>query len=288
MDYMKEIQFIKMHGLGNSYVYIDRHKNKLDEKQLPALARQLSQSSVGIGSDGLILIEPSSTAVVKMRIFNKDGSEAKNCGNGLRCVAKYAFEQGYALSYKMAIETLSGNVEALIEHHTLLEALVTVNMGPPRLARNAIPMKGLEIPKIVAEPFEILDHKLLLTAVSMGNPHAVFFVSEKNTSLHILLGSAIEQDRRFPYGVNVEFVFVESPTSLHCRVWERGSGVTQACGTGACAVLVAAVINGFSNKDEWVKVHLDGGTLDIKWVSDTNRVWMTGPATTVAKGTILI
>lgn len=280
---MKEIPFIKMHGLGNSYIYIDTHKCPLPENQLSRLAIEISKSSTGIGSDGLILIQPSNVANLKMRIFNKDGSEGKNCGNGLRCVAKYAYEKGLVSSETMKIETLSGIVQADIIQYQGIKAMVSVNMGKPQLNRYAIPMNGVSAEKIVSESFQINGHKLEVTAISMGNPHAVFFVPNHSHSQHAALGPLIEKDVRFPEGVNVEFVYVESETSLHCRVWERGSGITQSCGTGACAVAVASILNGFSKMDDLISVHLEGGTLLIKWQKN-GEIMMTGPAVTVASG----
>lgn len=280
------LSFTKMHGLGNSYIYIDARQHKIPSEQLPELAIKVSDPGVGIGSDGLIIIEPSGRATVKMRMFNKDGSEGKRCGNGLRCVAKYAFENGYCHGKEMTIETASGIVEATIHEYHGPNALVSINMGPPQLSRNAIPMQGSECDLVVAEPFQIKEHLLALTAVSMGNPHAVFFVKEKNHTLHHSLGPVIELDERFPERVNVEFVFVESPHSLHCSVWERGSGLTQACGTGACASAAAAILNGFCKKEEEIAVHLAGGTLSICWNANNNLI-MKGFATTVASGTLL-
>lgn len=281
---MKTISFIKMHGLGNSYVYIDRFKNPLDEEELSQLAIAVSLPSTGIGSDGLITIEPSSKASVKMRIFNKDGSEAKNCGNGLRCVAKYVYEQKIAPK-TMTIETKSEIVEATIIDHSYQSAIVSVNMGPPKLERQLIPMSGSLKERVINEAFQIQDQTLFVTAVSMGNPHAIFFVPSIKDSLHTSLGGIIEKDSRFPEGVNVEFVAVESPHKLHCRVWERGSGITQACGTGACAVAVAAILNQFAHKETPISVHLEGGALHILW-NEEGDVWMTGPAATIATGNL--
>lgn len=282
---MSEITFTKMHGLGNCYIYIDAFRHPLKEKQLPILAQKMSNVNTGIGSDGLIVIGPSSVAAIKMRIFNKDGSEAKNCGNGLRCVAKYAYENKLVPSKKMTIETLGGVVEATVTHQDGLDTFVTVNMGKPRLSRQEVPMKGIEAAHIVAEPFEIQGKSLSLTAVSMGNPHAVFFVPAISQSQHITLGRHIEKDPRFPEGVNVEFVSVASPTSIHCRVWERGSGVTSACGTGACAVAVASILNGHSSKGDEISIHLEGGDLKIVW-DHSGDVLMTGPATHITTGTV--
>lgn len=280
---MQKIPFVKMHGLGNNYIYIDGWAHPLDEEKLSKLAISVSNVYTGIGSDGLIYMAPSAKAAVKMRIFNKDGSEARNCGNGLRCVAKYVYEQKRVLSNPLKIETLSGVVEALIVEHHEGETMVSVNMGQPILSRHLIPMQGLQKESVVDEPFDIEGQRLLLTAVSMGNPHAVFFVPALTDDFHVRLGPKIEKDRRFPEGVNVEFVAMESPTSLHCRVWERGSGVTQACGTGACAVAVASILKGLSPRGKEIVVHLEGGDLTINW-SLQGDLYMIGSATTIANG----
>lgn len=273
-----------MHGLGNCYIYIDAFKHQLDDKHFPQLAKQLSNVNTGIGSDGLIVIGPSSKASLKMRIFNKDGSEGKNCGNGLRCVAKYAFEEGLIASKSMTIETLGGIVDATITHQEGSDTFVKINMGEPKLRRKDIPMQGQPNEEVIREPFEISGRGLSLTAVSMGNPHAVFFVPTIAQSLHKTLGKKIEKDPRFPDGINVEFVSVVSPTLIHCRVWERGSGITAACGTGACAVTVASILNGLSKRDEEITIRLEGGDLKINWTKNGD-VLMTGPATNIATGT---
>lgn len=284
---MSQIAFTKMHGLGNCYVYIDGWKHQLSDHQLISLAQSVSNISTGIGSDGLILMGPSAKATVRMRIFNKDGSEGKNCGNGLRCVAKYAFEQKWTDSSTLTIETGGGIVKATISHYTPHEASVGVDMGPPILERGSIPMLGTPKATVVNEPFKIAGHTLALTAVSMGNPHAVFFVPNISQSLHDSLGPIIEKDARFPEKVNVEFISMESPRSIQFRVWERGSGITQACGTGACAAVVAAILNGYSKRDEEIVVHLQGGDLSIRWASN-NHIYMTGPATTIATGFLML
>jgi diaminopimelate epimerase len=280
---MKMIPFIKMHGLGNNYIYLDGFSNPYNEDKLSELAIAISNVNTGIGSDGLIYIAPSHVAALKMRIFNKDGSEGRNCGNGLRCVAKYAYEHKLVKTTVMTIETLSGIVEASIVEEGVKNTLVSVNMGKPHLARHSIPMLGAQIDQVIDEPFEVLGQKLLLTAVSMGNPHAIFFVQTLEDDPHRALGPAIEKDSRFPEKVNVEFVVIESPTSLYCRVWERGSGVTQACGTGACAVAVASILKGCSPRGKDIVVHLEGGDLVINW-SISGDLYMTGPATTIANG----
>ncbi|PWU68138.1 diaminopimelate epimerase [Gracilibacillus dipsosauri] len=278
-----EIPFTKMHGLGNSYIYLNLYQFSIKEEELPDLAKVIADKNIGIGSDGLILIHPSNKADVGMRIFNKDGSEGKNCGNGLRCVAKYAYENRLVESKNFAIETKAGNVQA--EVHGDRESIkeITVDMGQPILQRSKIPMIGKDKEKVVAEAFSIDHTRLEVTAVSMGNPHAVFFVDKIEEAPLTTLGPIIEQDQRFPEGINVEFVERVNEKELHFRVWERGSGITQACGTGACAAVVAAVLNNQLEKEKEITVHLAGGDLFITWAMD-GRVWMRGEAKTTVEG----
>ncbi|KJE28659.1 diaminopimelate epimerase [Geobacillus kaustophilus] len=280
---MRSFSFTKMHGLGNSYIYVDLFRETLPEEELPAIARSVADVHTGIGSDGLILICPSEKAPVKMRIFNSDGSEGKNCGNGLRCVAKYAYEHGIVRERSFLIETLSGLVEACVAVEGGEVASVTVDMGEPRLSRSAIPMAGPQTDRVVAEPFAIGGAEYEITALSTGNPHVIFYVDDINKAPVTTLGPLVEKDPRFPEGVNVEFVEVVNERELHFRVWERGSGVTQACGTGACAAVVASVLNGKTARGEETVVHLAGGDLMIVWGHD-GRVLMTGPAETVCTG----
>lgn len=283
-----EIPFTKLHGLGNNYIYVDCFKTKLDEESLSDLAIEVSDTNFGIGSDGLILLLPSEVADVKMRVFNKDGSEAKNCGNGLRCIAKLAYDKGYVTQKEFSIETLAGIVHAEVNlgsTHTVEE--VTVNMGEPILERSQIPMvtkEGNENDHVINESFIIDGKEYYITAVSMGNPHVVFFVDDIKKAPVDTLGSKVEKDQRFPDGVNVEFVEAVNKNELNFRVWERGSGITQACGTGACAATVASVLNGLVNKGEEITVHLDGGDLNITW-TESGDVLMKGPAVKVASGT---
>ncbi len=284
---MDSIPFTKMHGLGNSHIYIDGWRHPLSENDLRRLAATASCPHTGIGSDGLIAMGPSSKADLQMRIFNKDGSEAKNCGNGLRCVAKYVYEHGRIASKTMTIETLGGIVKATLINLQGPRAIVSVNMGQPCLERQTIPMQGSPTERVVAEPFEIDGHSLLLTAVSMGNPHAVFFVPSIKDSLHRTLGPKIEKDSRFSEGVNIEFIAQESSTSFHLRVWERGAGATQACGTGACAAAVASVLNGLTQQGQEITMHLEGGDLQIQWANNGD-VHMTGSATTIAIGSLFL
>lgn len=278
-----EIPFIKMHGLGNNYIYLDLFSFSVPEDLLPDIARKVSNVNWGIGSDGMILIHPSEIADVGMRIFNKDGSEGKSCGNGLRCTAKYAFEQGLVSGNSFQIETKAGIVEADVKVVCEKAGEITIDMGQPILKRSQIPMLGEETDQVVNERFIIDNQELQVTAVSMGNPHAVFFVADINQAPLYELGEIIEKDSRFPEGVNVEFVEVVNDTELNFRVWERGSGVTQACGTGACAAVVAATLNNFIPKNQSVTVHLQGGDLFIKW-DEEEHVWMTGGAEVIATG----
>lgn len=280
---MITIPFTKMHGLGNSYIYVDLFKVDLQDIALPDLAQKVADGYTGIGSDGLILIHPSDVADVGMRIFNKDGSEALNCGNGLRCVAKYAFEQRLVETKQIRIETRATIVVAEVSADSGKVREVTVNMGKPILKRSLIPMTGQDIPQVISEPFEVDNTTLPLTSLSMGNPHAVFFVEDIEKAPLYELGPFVETDARFPDGVNVAFVEVVSPNELNFRVWERGSGVTQACGTGACAAVVAAVLNEEAERSHPVTVHLQGGDLTIRWSHD-GKVWMTGEAEVIATG----
>ncbi|WP_226669439.1 diaminopimelate epimerase [Metabacillus litoralis] len=283
---MNSFQFTKMHGLGNNYIYVNTFEEHLVEETLPEIAREVSNINTGIGSDGLILICPSDKADVKMRIFNNDGSEGKNCGNGLRCVAKYAYEHKLVTKTNFKIETLSGLVEARLEIKDGLVKLITVDMGEPRLLMSQIPMLG-DGEKAINEEMIFGDHVLRGTTVSMGNPHVIFYVDDINQAPVTTLGPIIEKDNRFPEGINVEFVEVVSKNELHFRVWERGSGVTQACGTGACAAVVSSVLNNHTVQGELTTVHLAGGDLHINWTSDGN-VLMTGPAEIICTGTFYL
>lgn len=280
---MERIPFTKMHGLGNSYIYVDLFKTSLQEENLADIAIKVSSVYTGIGSDGLILICPSEIAPVKMRIFNNDGSEGKNCGNGLRCVAKYAYEHGIVQQKTFQIETLSGLVEAAIHEKDGSVFSVTVNMGNPLLTRASIPMIGEPADQIVEEPFDVEGETYRITAVSMGNPHCIMYVDDIQQAPVTSLGPIIEKDSRFPESVNVEFVEVVSENEIHFRVWERGSGVTQACGTGACAAVVASVLTGKTKRGVQTTVHLAGGDLQITW-SEAGDVFMTGPAEVVCQG----
>ncbi|TFV08918.1 diaminopimelate epimerase [Bacillus stratosphericus] len=284
---MTSFQFTKMHGLGNNYIYVNQMKEQLPEEQLSEIAIRVSSVYTGIGSDGMILICPSDVAPVKMRIFNNDGSEGKNCGNGLRCVAKYVYEHQIVTDTTFQIETLSGLVEATVHAQDGHVQLVTVDMGKPRFEKEAMPMLGEPASTTVNELLDFGTAKLNGTAVSMGNPHIVFYLEDiEKAPLHTL-GPIIEKHDMFPEGVNVEFVEVVSETELHFRVWERGSGITQACGTGACAAVVSTIVNGQAKKETDMTVHLAGGDLIIRW-KDNDHVLMTGPAETICDGTFYL
>lgn len=280
---MKTFQFTKMHGLGNSYIYVNGFEESLPEHQLADIARNVANIHTGIGSDGLILMLPSKQADVKMRIFNSDGSEGKNCGNGLRCVAKYVYEHKIVKEKKFFIETLSGLVEAEVHEKNGTVDKVTIDMGQPRLLKKDIPMAGQGNETTINETMEFNGTNYQVTAVSMGNPHLIFFVDDIKNAPLTTLGPIVEKDARFPEGVNVEFVEVISNRELHFRVWERGSGVTQACGTGACAAVVASVLNNHTTRGKETVVHLAGGDLYINWTED-GRIFMTGPAETICTG----
>jgi diaminopimelate epimerase len=279
-----DIPFIKMHGLGNNYIYVDLFRTKLEESLLPRIARKVSNVHTGLGSDGLILIQPSEKADIGMRIFNRDGSEGNTCGNGLRCTAKYAYENGIVSAETFKVETKANIVEAVVTVKNDKVSRVTINMGKPILRRPNIPMMGDDDPYVINETFIISNKELKLTAVSMGNPHAIFFAGDIENAGLKDLGSAIEKDLRFPEGVNTGFVEIISDTEMHFRIWERGSGITHACGTGACAAVVAASLNGYVQQDQPIVVHLQGGNLTVKW-NEQGDVLMTGDAHTIAAGT---
>ncbi|MBY6036707.1 diaminopimelate epimerase [Fictibacillus nanhaiensis] len=282
---MKTLNFTKMHGLGNNYIYVNMFEETIPETELSELAISISNPYTGIGSDGMILICPSDVAPVKMRIFNNDGSEAKNCGNGLRCVAKYAYENGIINDKEFKIETLGGLVTASLTVNSLNKvSLVTINMGHPTLSPDQIPVKGFAGKEaVINEAVSFKGNDLQMTAVSMGNPHAVFFIENIAEAPLNTLGPIIEKDSIFPDWVNAEFVEIVSETEMHFRVWERGSGITQACGTGACAAAVAAILNGKAERNTNIVVHLAGGDLIINW-HHNGDVLMTGPAEVICSG----
>lgn len=270
-----------MHGTGNDYIYINCLSKKI--KNPSDLAIKMSNRNFGIGSDGLILIESSKTADFKMRIFNPDGSEAEMCGNGIRCFAKYVYDKKLTDKKNIEVETLAGikTIEMKVKNKLVYE--VTVNMGSPILEKNNIPMQGSD-EHCIDETIVLDDHtRFKITAISMGNPHVVIFVEDvENFPIH-KYGPMIEKDDLFPNRTNVEFVQIINENELKQRTWERGSGETLSCGTGASAVSVAAALNGHT-KDE-VTIHLSGGDLKLHWKREENNVYMTGPAVEIFSGT---
>ena len=287
------MEFTKMHGLGNDYIYVNCFAEQVDSPS--ELARVMSDRHFGVGSDGLILIGPSNLADARMRMFNADGSEAQMCGNGIRCMAKYVYDHKLAAAggqfsipgqetfdISLRIETGRGvlmlgldvNAEDKVEK-------VCVNMGQPILSSADIPV-ALDGESVINEPIEVSGQQLLMTCVSMGNPHAVFFCDEVDNIELEQVGTLIENHRLFPERVNAHFVKIDSPTEFTMRTWERGSGITLACGTGACACCVAAVLTGRAERN--VLVHLPGGDLELNWCEEDNCLYMTGPAVEVFTG----
>lgn len=273
------MRFTKMHGIGNDYVYVDCFREKFSG-DAPALARAIADRHRGVGGDGLILICPSERADARMRMFNADGSESEMCGNGIRCVAKYVYDHGIAAKPTLQIETGRGVLTLDVHPKNGKVETVRVNMGQPILEGARIPTTFAG-ESVVNAPLEIAGRKLNVTCVSMGNPHCVTYVDELNDDWIHVVGKAIEKDAHFPQRVNAEFVQVLSPREANMRVWERGSGETQACGTGACACCVAGVLTGRTERK--LLMHLPGGDLELEWGAD-NHVYMTGPAVEVFSG----
>ena len=278
------MKFTKMHGAGNDYVYVDCFKEKVDNPSEVAI--KVSNRNFGIGSDGLILIMPSDKADVRMRMFNSDGSESEMCGNGIRCVAKYSYDHGIVAKKEITAETGAGilTLQLFAGADNKVER-VRVNMGPPRLSREEIPMNGSPVPQVVAEELTILDKTFKITCVSMGNPHCIIYVDDVDSFPVEKYGPLIENHQLVPRRTNVEFIQIISRTEVKQRTWERGAGETLACGTGASAVCVAGVLNGVT--DRKILNHLAGGDLELEWV-ENGPVFMTGPATEVFSGDIML
>lgn len=279
---IKELQFTKMEGLGNDYIYLDAVRGPVPS-DIPSLSVRMSDRHTGVGADGIIVIHPSDKADFRMAMYNADGSEGKMCGNGSRCIAKYVYDNGLTEKRRITLETLAGikvlDIVGLDDHGKV--DLVTVDMGEPVLAAAQVPAICKE-ERMIAVPMAVRDTTVRVTAVSMGNPHGVIFVPRlADIDVHGL-GRVLETSEIFPDRANIEFVEVEDLRNLRMRVWERGSGETMACGTGACATLVAAVLNGLTGRQ--ATVHLLGGDLSIRWDEADNHVYMTGPARTVFHG----
>jgi len=271
-----------MQGLGNDYVYVNGFKEKIANPK--DMAVRLSNRNFGIGSDGLIIINPSDVADFEMEMYNADGSRAEMCGNGIRCVAKYVYDYGLTDKINISIETLAGvkHVELSIEDKKAVG--IKVDIGPPELKPERIPMR-LDGEQAVNVPIIVDGKEYLITGVSMGNPHAVVYLGDIEGLEIEKIGPKFEHHEMFPQRVNTEFCRVLDRNTVEMRVWERGSGETLACGTGACAVAVASILNGFTENE--VTVKLLGGELFIQWDRVLNKVFMTGPAAVVFEGEII-
>ena len=276
------MKFTKMHGIGNDYIYVNCFEEKVDNPEKVSI--YVSDRRKGIGSDGLVLIMPSDKADFRMRIFNADGSEAMMCGNATRCIGKYVYDKGLTDKTEITLETNSG-----IKYLTLFPEngkveFVEVDMGKAILTPKDIPVNSYK-ERFISEPVEVDGKEYKITCVSMGNPHAIVYMDDiKDLDLE-KIGPSFENHKLFPDRINTEFIEVIDSHTLNMRVWERGSGETFACGTGACASVVASVLNGYCNHDEEVTVHLRGGDLKITWNSD-GTVIMKGPAALICDGDI--
>jgi diaminopimelate epimerase len=276
------MRFTKMHGVGNDYIYVNCFSEKLPD-DVAALARKMTHRHFGVGGDGLILIRPSDVADARMQMLNVDGSEGEMCGNGVRCVAKYVYDHDIARKPALKIETGAGvlDLKLQVDSSDLVHE-VTVDMGPPETQASKVPTTLASSGQVVDHSVEFDGRSFRATCVSMGNPHCIIFVESATDDLVLGLGPKIENDPRFPNRTNVEFVEVISRTEVRQRTWERGSGETWACGTGASAVCVAGVLTGRTERQ--IRDHLLGGDLMLHWDETSNHVMMTGPAAEVFQG----
>jgi len=276
------MKFTKMHGAGNDYIYVNGFEETIKDRS--AFSIKVSDRHFGIGSDGLIVVDPSDVADCKMDMYNADGSQGKMCGNGVRCVAKFVYDNGIVKKEDIAIETLSGikYIKVTVKDGKVVAA--RVNMGKPILKADEIPTK-FEGDTVVSQKLSIGQKSYDVTCVSMGNPHCILYVDDVKKLDLEKIGPDFENHPMFPDRINTEFIHIVSETEFDMRVWERGSGETLACGTGACAAAVASVLNGYCKRNTDIKVNLIGGTLTINW-TDEGDVYMTGPAETVCTGEI--
>lgn len=277
------MKFTKMEGLGNDYVYVNCFRETVDNPS--EVAKKVSDRHFGIGSDGLILIKPSEVADFRMDMYNADGSQAEMCGNGIRCVAKYVYDYGLTDKTSISIETLAGIKYLDLQVTDGKVSLITVNMGSPELIPDKIPVIS-DSKRVVDEPIEVDGTTYKMTCVSMGNPHCIVFVEDTASFPLETVGPLFENHERFPKRVNTEFIQLLDRKTVNMRVWERGSGETLACGTGACASAVACILNGLT-EDE-ITLHLLGGDLIVRWDQEDNLVYMTGPARVVFDGEIVL
>lgn len=279
---VKKVPFTKMQGIGNDYIYINGFREEIPDPG--ALAIKMSDRHFGVGSDGLVLIGPSAIADIRMRMFNADGTEAEMCGNASRCVAKFAYDQGLVKKKIIRLETGAGikTIELFFDAGEVTGA--RVDMGEPIIRPDLVPVAMPDQKaQIIGENIEVDGQTYKITAVSMGNPHAVLFAEEIDDLDLPSLGPKFEHHPWFPRRINTEFVKVLGRDRIRMRVWERGAGETLACGTGACAALVACVLNDLTDREAWVE--LRGGKLKIKWDKTDNHVYMSGPCVTVFEGT---
>ena len=280
------MKFTKMQGLGNDYVYVNCFKEKIDNPS--EVAKFVSDRHFGIGSDGLIMINPSKVADFEMEMYNADGSRGEMCGNGIRCVAKYVYDYGLTDKTHISVETLGGIKYLDLTVKDGKVALVRVDMGEPELDPEKIPiiMKGYsdETDRVLNAQIKVDGKEYHMTGVSMGNPHDVVYIDDVQGLDIEKIGPKFENHERFPQRINTEFSRVIDRKTVEMRVWERGSGETLACGTGACAVAVASILNGYTERE--VEIRLLGGNLQIEWNEEDNHVYMTGPATVVFDGEI--
>ncbi len=279
----QRLRFTKMHGLGNDFILVDAVNQRIRLESVSELAKQLCDRNFGIGADGLILAMESESSDLQMRVLNSDGSEPEMCGNGIRCFSKFVYENKIIEKDVFSVETLAGiMVPALILKEGLVQG-VEVDMGAPVLNRSKIPVSGKGA-HVVNEQIVVDDMSFNMTCVSMGNPHAVIFVDDLKALDLNRLGPLFEKNKLFPEQINTEFVQILNSEEVVAVVWERGAGETLACGTGACATVVAGVLNKKLNRK--ALVHLPGGSLSIEWQSSDDHVMMTGPASQVFKGEI--
>lgn len=277
------MKFTKMHGIGNDYIYFNCLEKEIENPE--ELSIKLSDRHFGVGGDGIVLILPSDKADFRMRMFNADGSEGKMCGNATRCIGKYVYEKGITDKKEITLETLSGikTLKLSVNEENKVES-VEVNMGKAILKSSEIPVK-FDKEKVINERVKITDSEYNITCVSMGNPHCVVYMDEIDDLDLEKLGPKFENDSIFPERVNTEFIKVIDENTLKMRVWERGSGETWACGTGACAAVVSSVLNGYCKYDTPIKIKLLGGELSIKFMKN-GLVYMSGPAEFVFEGSI--
>lgn len=277
------MKFTKMHGIGNDYIYFNCLEKEIENPE--ELSIKLSDRHFGVGGDGIVLILPSDKADFRMRMFNADGSEGKMCGNATRCIGKYVYEKGITNKREITLETLSGikTLKLSVNEENKVES-VEVNMGEAILKASEIPVKS-DKEKVINERIKIAGLEYNITCVSMGNPHCVVYMDEIDDLDLEKLGPKFENDSIFPERVNTEFIKVIDENTLKMRVWERGSGETWACGTGACAAVVSSVLNGYCKYDTPIKIKLLGGELSIKFMKN-GLVYMSGPAEFVFEGSI--